>query len=187
MIHSSKFICVLDTNVIYPITIRDILFWFAYDELYTPKWSKHIFDEWKDVMTRKGVDDDEIDKRVKNALMIFPDAMVEKYEALIDNLELPDEKDRHVLAAAIKVNANLIVTNNQKDFPEEYLNQYGLVAKSPDYFLCDIIDLNHEKSLQAFNNLVANKKNPPLDEFQVLDQLRKVGLKDTADYLHTLI
>jgi len=187
MIHSSKFICVLDTNVIYPITIRDILFWFAYEELYSPKWSKHIFDEWKDVMARKEVDEAEIEKRVNSALMIFPDAMVEKYEALIDNLELPDEKDRHVLAAAIKVNANLIVTNNLKDFPEDYLDQFGLTAKSPDDFLCDIIDLNHEKSILSFNQMVANKKNPPLDEFQVLDQLRKVGLKDTADYLHTLI
>jgi hypothetical protein len=55
MIHSVRFICVLDTNVIYPIDIRDLLFWFAYYELYTPKWSNHIFDEWKDVMIRKGV------------------------------------------------------------------------------------------------------------------------------------
>lgn len=30
MIHSVKFIGVLDTNVIYPIEIRDLLFWFAH-------------------------------------------------------------------------------------------------------------------------------------------------------------
>lgn len=56
MIHSVRFIAVLDTNVIYPIEIRDLLFWFAYYDLYTPKWSEHVFDEWKDVMIRKGVD-----------------------------------------------------------------------------------------------------------------------------------
>ena len=55
MIHSIKFTCVLDTNVIYPIEVRDLLFWFAYYELYTPKWSVHIFDEWKAVMKRKGL------------------------------------------------------------------------------------------------------------------------------------
>jgi len=38
MIHSIRFTCVLDTNVILPIEIRDLLFWFAHDELYTPKW-----------------------------------------------------------------------------------------------------------------------------------------------------
>lgn len=55
MIHSVKFTCVLDTNVIFPVEIRDLLFWFAHFELYTPKWSKHIFDEWIDVMRRKGI------------------------------------------------------------------------------------------------------------------------------------
>ena len=54
MIHSVRFKAVLDTNVIFPVIIRDLLFWFAYYELYTPKWSEHIFDEWKDVMIRKG-------------------------------------------------------------------------------------------------------------------------------------
>ena len=64
MIHSVKFTCVLDTNVIYPIEIRDLLFWFAHFELYTPKWSAHTFDEWKDLMTRKGVTAEEIIIRV---------------------------------------------------------------------------------------------------------------------------
>jgi hypothetical protein len=55
MIHSVRFTCVLDTNVIYPLWIRDLLLWFAHHELYTPKWSKHIFDEWIEVMKRKGI------------------------------------------------------------------------------------------------------------------------------------
>ena len=107
MIHSVKFTCVLDTNVIFPIEIRDLLFWFAHFELYTPKWSKHIFDEWIDVMQRKGVPEDEINKRISKAHAAFPDALVTNYEALIDSLDLPDEKDRHVLAAAIKTNCRL--------------------------------------------------------------------------------
>ena len=69
----------------------------------------------------------------------FPDAMVENYEPLIEGLTLPDEKDRHVLAASIKTNANLIITNNLKDFPEEVLSTYSLVAKSADDFLADTI------------------------------------------------
>ncbi len=117
MIHSVRFTCVLDTNVIYPIDIRDLLFWFASYDLFTPKWSKHIFTEWEDVMKRKGVPDSEVKKRLLKAQLAFPDALVENYESLVNSLELPDEKDRHVLAAAIKTNANIIVTNNIKDFP----------------------------------------------------------------------
>lgn len=116
MIHSVRFICVLDTNVIYPLAIRDLLFWFAYYELYTPKWSKHIFDEWENVMRRKGLREDEIEKRLRTAHLAFPDALVKNYDSLIPGLDLPDENDRHVLAAAIKTNANVIVTNNLKVF-----------------------------------------------------------------------
>ena len=187
MIHSVRFTCVLDTNVIYPHEVRDILFWLAFHDMFTPKWSKHIFDEWKDVMQRKGIEEDEVKKRIKNANDAFPDAMVKNYESLVETLKLPDSKDCHVLAAAIKTNANLIVTNNLKDFPEEYLAEFGLMAKTADDFITDLIDLNHERTLNAFRDLVMNRKNPNLDEFEVLDRFRNIGLKDTADFIHSLI
>ncbi|SFN30358.1 MULTISPECIES: PIN domain-containing protein [Salegentibacter] len=185
MIHSVRFKCVLDTNVIYPIEIRDLLFWFAYYDLYTPKWSEHIFDEWKDVMKRKGVEESVASKRAEKANLAFPDAMVNNYSALIPNLTLPDPKDCHVLAAGIKTNANVIVTNNIKDFPKEYLASFGLSAKTADDFLTDIIDLNPEQAVEAFKEMVLNRRNPDLNEFEVLDILRNRGLKDTADFLHS--
>jgi predicted nucleic acid-binding protein len=187
MIHSVRFTAVLDTNVIYPVIIRDLLFWFAYYDLYTPKWSHHIFDEWKDVMQRKGVTLEESEKRTRNANLAFPDALVQHYESLIEHLELPDEKDKHVLAAAIKTNAHVIVSNNIKDFPEDVLDKYGLKIKSADDFLTDIIDLNPERAIEAFREMVLNKKSPELDEYEVLECLRKNKLKNTADYLHALL
>jgi len=81
MIHSVRFICILDTNVIYPIEIRDLLFWFAHYDLYTPKWSEHIFDEWAAVMKRKGVSKEEISKRLARANLAFPDAFVSNFQA----------------------------------------------------------------------------------------------------------
>jgi predicted nucleic acid-binding protein len=187
MIHSVRFTCVLDTNVIYPIEIRDLLFWFAHFELFTPKWSSHIFYEWEDVMRRKGIDEESILKRTSVANKAFPNAYVENYESLIDGLTLPDVKDRHVLAAAIKTNANIIVTNNLKDFPNDYLANYGLKALSPDDFAADIIDLNHEIAVEAFKTLVLYRRNPDLDEFEVLDNLRRNGLVNSANYLHSLL
>lgn len=92
MIHSVRFISVLDTNVIYPIEIRDLLFWFAHYEMYTPKWSKHIFDEWKDVMKRKGISEKEAVKRVGKANLAFPDALVTNYSGLIKGLTLLTQK-----------------------------------------------------------------------------------------------
>lgn len=187
MIHSIRYTAVLDANVIYPVIIRDVLFWFAYYDLFTPKWSDNIFDEWKKVMKEKGVTEAEANKRIEKANSAFPDALVTNYKGLIGNLKLPDKDDRHVLAAAIKTNANIIVTNNLKDFPQDYLETFGLRAKSADDFLTDIIDLNPEEAVSAFKEMVLHKKNPKFDEFEVLNQLRNAGLKDTANYLHALL
>jgi len=67
------------------------------------------------------------------------------------------------------------------------LEPYGITAKSVDDFLIDLIDLNPQRAIEAFRRLVMNRRNPDLDEYQVLDAFRRNGLKDTADYLHALL
>ncbi|MFN9030112.1 MAG: hypothetical protein ACK54C_06030 [Betaproteobacteria bacterium] len=42
----------------------------------------------------------------------FPDACVQGHEPLISAIELPDADDLHVLAAAIRARAEVIVTFN---------------------------------------------------------------------------
>jgi len=187
MIRSIRLTCILDTNVIYPIEIRDLLFWFAYSDLFIPKWSKHIFDEWEIVMRRIGVAEDEISKRMNKATFAFPDAFVENYEPFIELLNLPDPKDCHVLAAAIKADADIIVTNNLKDFPKDYLAKFEVSVKSADIFLTDIINLDNEIAVNVFKELVANRRAPHLDESEVLDAFQRNGLTDTANYLRRLI
>ena len=53
------------------------------------------------------------------------DSLVAGFEHLIPSIYLPDPDDRHVVAAAIYCNANLIVTFNLKDFPVETLQPYN--------------------------------------------------------------
>lgn len=77
MIHSVRFTCVLDTNVIHPIAIRDLVLWFAHYDLFTVKWSNGICGEWAGVMHRMEVPQTEIDKRVRRMNDAFPDALVE--------------------------------------------------------------------------------------------------------------
>jgi hypothetical protein len=187
MIHSSRFTAVLDTCVIYPLYQRDILFWFANYKLYSPKWSQEIFREWRRAMKRNDVSEQEIKNRMDKVNRAFSKAMVYNYKSLIDKLDLPDADDRHVMAAAIKVNANIIVINNLKQFPQDYLSDFGLSAKSPDDFLADLIDLNVERAVAAFREMVMHKKNPNLDEYEVLDRLRNNGLNKTSHYLHSQI
>ena len=64
----------------------------------------------------------------------FPDAMVTGYETFIEKME-NDEKDRHVLAAAVRTKADAIVTSNGKDFPQRCLEPFGIEKLTPDTFL----------------------------------------------------
>ena len=57
------------------------------------------------------------------------DCLVSGYEPLIEGLKLPDPADRHVLAAAIKASAQVIVTSNLKHFPAADLRQCDVEAK----------------------------------------------------------
>jgi len=77
------------------------------------------------------------------------DALVAGYEGLIPALSLPDEGDRHVLAAAIRARAGVIVTYNLKLFPASELETYGIEAQHPDEFVRHLVDLDPEAVLWA--------------------------------------
>ena len=166
----------LDTNIIYPLIIRDILFWLAYHDVFVPKWSVHVFDEWRRVMSRKGIGKDIVDKRIDAANLAFPGALVKDYEDLIPMLDLPDVDDRHVLAAAIRSGAKIIVTNNVRDFPADRLKAYNLIAMNTDDFLMFLLSKEEDTSLVAFHDLVDNKRNPKNSKFDVIRQFEVVGL-----------
>jgi hypothetical protein len=78
MISSVHFTAVLDTNVLYPFYVRDILLWYAHYDLFAPKLSNHIMSEWDNVMARKGIDKNIRESRIKSVKDAFPFAFVDK-------------------------------------------------------------------------------------------------------------
>ena len=113
----------------------------------------------------------------------IPDCLVENYEALIDSLKLPDPDDRHVLAAAIKCQADVIVTNNLKDFPEDVLKQYDIDAQSPDVFLNHLYDLNPTAFCRAVRQQRERLQSPSYTPKEFLEILYKQGLPLTVNKL----
>ena len=189
MIHSPRFVAVLDACVLYPAPIRDLLLHLASFSLYMPKWTDAIHDEWIRNLLRNRPELTAAQLKKTRAAMTtaFPDAEVTSYETLIDSLKLPDPNDRHVLAAAIRGKADVIVTANLKDFPAQALALFDVEAQHPDAFVSNLIDLNPEKALEAFQQQVSFLKNPPKTAEQILDNLRKVGMGTTADQLAALL
>jgi len=74
--------------------------------------------------------------------------MVTGYDSLIDGMT-NDPKDRHVLAAAVRANAEVIVTFNLRDFPEPALKPYDILTVHPDDFLLDQLDLYPGLTIEA--------------------------------------
>lgn len=91
-------------------------------------------------------------------------------------LELPDPEDRHVLAAAIRARAQVIVTNNLKDFPNECLAPWDIEPKSADEFVSDQVDLNGKVVWGCVQQIADTWRNPPGTTEDVLHSLERNGL-----------
>ncbi|WP_405179811.1 PIN domain-containing protein [Nocardia sp. NBC_01377] len=106
--------------------------------------------------------------------------MVDGYEPLIEGLTLPDPDDRHVLAAAIKIGAQVIVTSNLADFPNDMLTPWHIQAKSPDDFLLDQIALDDRVVWACVQRIADSGRNPPESVDDVLDGLESAGLVESV-------
>lgn len=155
----SRYVAVFDASVLVPGFISNLLLWLAQTDLFQAKWSPDIHAEW--IRNRKKRYKIEIDASEKRRLVMddkFPQALVTGYEGLIDSLK-NNEKDRHVLAAAIKCGANAIVTTNLKHFPDKELSKYNIVAIHQDDFILDQLGLTAGSGRIVATAIVAHKKS----------------------------
>jgi predicted nucleic acid-binding protein len=172
---------VLDACVLYPACLRDLLLRLSVAGLYRAKWSELIHDEWTRSLLKTRPDlRGKLDRTVQLMNAAVPDCLVTGYELIIDSLELPDPDDRHVLAAAIRVGADSIVTFNQKDFPDAVLEKYGIYSEHPDDFVHNMVTLETGKVLTAVREQRRSLKNPEVSVGEFLDRLTGTGLVQTA-------
>ncbi len=115
-----------------------------------------------------------------------PDALVTDYQSLIESLELPDRDDRHVLAAAIRCGASVIVTLNLADFPTPILRNFSIEAQHPDDFVLALLDAFPGFVLEAARTHRASLKNPPKTQEEYLAELNAQGLEKSASVLRDL-
>lgn len=110
----------------------------------------------------------------------IPEATDEDCDALVDQLTLPDDGDRHVLAAAIKGDADILVTVNLKHFPAPAVAPYGIEALHPDEFVLRLIERVPARVLAAARDHRQSLKNPPKSVEEYLAALEKLGLAGTV-------
>jgi hypothetical protein len=122
----------LDSCVLYPARLRDLLLSLAAADLFRPIWTEAIHKEWMTgvLVNRPDLTRSQLEAARGAMDRAFPASSISGFESLIPAFSLPDPDDRHVLAAAVHVKADLIVTTNLKDFPSGVLALHGIVVLS---------------------------------------------------------
>jgi predicted nucleic acid-binding protein len=187
--HSGKLKVILDACVLYPAPIRDLLLTFAASGLFQPLWSEEIQNEWKRnlLANRPDLSTGQLEWTIDRMNDSFPGANVTQYKSYISSITLPDKDDRHVVAAAIKEKADVIVTFNLNDFPQSVLTPLDVEVIHPDRFTMNVIDLDENTAVQGFRGMVKRLKNPPLSDDDVLSALKKAGIRKGANKLQKLL
>ena len=150
--------------------------------MFRAHWSAEVHEEWMSNLLKNRPDLTRAKLEHTRYLMdnALPDALVIGYEQLIDSIELPDRNDRHVLAAAIRCGASLIVTVNLRDFPRETLGNFNVEAQHPDDFVMAVLEAFPEFVLEAARNHRASLKSPSKTPDDYLAELDALGLVKTV-------
>ena len=184
----SHFTALLDANVLHSQPITSLLLELAEARPYRPAWSEHIHAEWRRsvLRVRPEIDPAALDRRRAAMDRALPDACVSGYEPLIPGLTLPDPDDRHVLAAAIRAKAQVIVTFNEADFPAATLAGFDIVVQHPDVFLRHLVDLNPATVRARVQQMLQGWRQPPNTPEAYIGALERTGLPEAAAALREL-
>ena len=188
MAGTATYTVLLDANVLYPIAVVDLILSLADTNLFHARWSDRIEAEAaRNLAEKRPALADKIPGRFAAMRRAIPDCIIGRFDHLIDNLQLPDPDDRHVLAAAIVGHADAIVTFNLKDFPTDYVRQFGIEVLHPDDFVMNQLDLNQVACLATIKAMRAGWNSPAYTAMQLVEFYSRIGLTQTSDFLRLAI
>ncbi|TPQ51526.1 PIN domain-containing protein [Prosthecomicrobium hirschii] len=187
---ANRFTAFIDACTLVSALKRNLLLTLAEAEFFRVRWSDTVLDETEralvDIHSKRGLENAvERAKRVREAMeKAFEDANVGKFDNLnLLCINLPDPDDDHVLAAAVKTRADVIVTENLKDFPEKVLEPLMIESRSADAFIADTIALDPGRAVAAIRTMRMRLKNPAKTAEALLIDMESEGLVETVDVL----
>ncbi|MCR9111058.1 RSP_2648 family PIN domain-containing protein [Marivita sp. XM-24bin2] len=176
----------LDTCVLYPTVMREVLLGVAAQGLFEPIWSERILGEWSRAAAKLApAGQVQADTEIAMVTAQWPKAKVTPPSGLLDRLWLPDANDVHVLAAAIVGHADVIVTVNAKDFPRNILAEEGLSRSDPDGFLVGFYASAPDAVSHAVSQVHAEANRLSGQEWDIRRLMKKARLPRLGKALDT--
>jgi predicted nucleic acid-binding protein len=187
---SAGFRVIYDANILFSGFKRRVMLALARAEIFQARWSEDIHKEWMARLPERYPDKFPAEKVSKIRTLIdshVPDCLVSGYKSLIEGLQLPDPGDRHVLAAAIKAGAQVIVTCDTAHFPKECLAEFDIEAQHPDTFVMYQKEENSVAVLARLKEARLTYTNPALTAEEFIEKFRKNEMPLTANWLESAI
>ncbi|WP_425843754.1 PIN domain-containing protein [Agrococcus sp. TSP3-2-1] len=184
------YVALLDTCALWPSRQRDFLLSLAVENVYRPMWSDVTLEELEyheaEKLRDRGTSAEEAEQRaaalLKRMCDAFSGATIDTW-ATIRPVGLPDPDDEHVVAAAIIGGADVIVTDNVRDFPPAKLPG-GLKVIRPAPFLDEMVQAQPVESAAALRAMAARLSSPRLEPGDLIDLLEmRYGISTAADVL----
>ena len=149
---------VLDACILVNFSLCDTLLRLAEPpRLYEPKWSEEIIRETTRTLETKLGWPSSLSAYLEAELRAhFSEAWISGYEALIPRMT-SDEKDRHVLAAAVHGQAPIILTFNLRHFRPEHVAPWGIRALHPQSFLIEIFHQEESVVMRKLEQQAADR------------------------------
>jgi predicted nucleic acid-binding protein len=166
------FVVVLDACVLFPASLRDTLLRAAQADLYRLQLTEEILEEVRRNLVKKTMTEYRAQRLISTLRENFQDSMISQHRQLIPSMPT-NEKDRHVLAAAVACRAQVIVTFNLRDFPADLLAPFEVEAQSPDVFLTHLHHLDAQSMPRIIVEQASNLYNPPRSVDDVLKTLEQ--------------
>jgi hypothetical protein len=187
---ANRFTALVDACTLANSLKRNLLLTLAEAGFFRLRWSSRILDETEraieKILRGKGrADAAEHAKRARTALeTAFEDAMVSDFDKFMSAADgLPDPNDVHVVTAAIKTRAPMIITENLKHFPPDNLATLNMEAKSAAEFIADTIALDEGRAVAAIRLMRERLNKPGITAEQLLLKMEAEGLQEAVDLL----
>lgn len=171
----------LDANVLFSRTLRDWICLLCLDSEKTAfqlRWSEDVLAEWIYRMRRKypSIPDDSLGRHRRWLEEAFPEAMVRGYRPS-EVPQPPDLNDWHVLAAAVSVPVDFLVTSDKRGFDRAQAGSLEVEVINPDGFLTFIADRHPELiQVRLANQIAYLRTRPPGSSFGEAEEEARLAL-----------
>lgn len=167
----------IDACVLFTTVQREVVLGAAGQGLFTPLWSERLLEEWARAAAKLGTGAEQ-QARGEGALICakWPKASIAPAPGLEARLWLPDPSDVHVLASAIAGSADIILTQNAKDFPRHILAEEGLSRADPDGFLLGLFEAQPDAMQHVCDAVLHEARRLSGEDWQMRALMKKARL-----------